>query len=125
MKVDRSQLEGILRTAVCDIRFMRRRPTRDGRPITRRMICTKSYELLNSIDGRVKLNYRPPIKLSTANPVQHNIVIVWDIIMQDYRNVSMEECDIVEEIPIKDFWPYFNKVLYPMAPGDKINLMNS
>lgn len=124
-KVTRTQLEGILKQNVCDIRFARRRPTRDGRPPTRRMICTKSYDLLNSIDGRVKLNYRPPRYASTANPALHNLVIVWDIIMQDYRNVSMDECWVLQEIPTDKFWEYFNQTLYPMSPGDKIDFMNS
>jgi len=125
MKVNRNQLEDKLKKSVCDIRFIRRRPTRDGRPITRRMICTKNYELLNSINGRVKLNYRPPRYNSTAIPTVHNLVIVWDILMQNYRNVSMEDCNIIEEIPINKFWEYFNKTLYPMTASTKIDFMNS
>lgn len=125
MKVSRTQLEDKLKQTVCDIRFTRRRPTRDGRPITRRMICTKSYKLLNSVNGRVKLNYRPPRYNPTVNPVLHNLVIVWDIIMQDYRNVSMENCYVLEEIAVADFWDYFNKTLYPMTAANKIDFMNS
>ena len=125
MQVSRLQLEDLLKTNICDIRFMRRRPTRDGRPETRRMVCTKSFNLLQSVDGRVKLNYRPPRYMSTADPVKHNLVIVWDLIMQDYRNVSMESCEVLQEIPESDFWPYFNEVLYPMTPADKIAHMSS
>ena len=125
MKVTRLQLEEKLKQNICDIRFIRRKPTRDGRPITRRMLCTKSFELLNSVNGRVKLNYRPPVHTSTANPVLHNLVIVWDIIMQDYRNVSLEDCHILEEVPVDKFWEYFDKSIYPMTPADKINYMNS
>lgn len=125
MKVTRNQLEDKLKRSVCDIRFTRRRPTRDGRPITRRMICTKNYDVLNSPNGRIKLNYRPPIYNSTANPLIHNLVIVWDILMQDYRNVSLEECHVLEEIPADKFWDYFNKTLYPMTAATKIDFMNS
>jgi hypothetical protein len=89
------------------------------------MIATKCYEILNSIDGRTKLNFRPARVQSTANPVLHNLVITWDIIMQDYRNVSMEECIVIQQIPVTDFWKYYNDTLYPMAPADKISLMNS
>lgn len=124
MKISRGELEAKLQHNVCDIRFLRRHPDKT-RPPTRRMICTKSFELLQSVDGRVKLNYRPPIHFTTANPVAQNLVIVWDILMQDYRNVSMENCTIVQELPIDKFWKYYNEVLYPMSPEDKINLMNS
>jgi len=125
MRVSRIQLEDLLKENVCEIRFVRRHPPRDGRPMTRRMICTKSYSLLNSVDGRVKLNYRPPRHQSTANPVVQNLVIVWDILMQDYRNVPMEQCEVLEQIPVNKFWKYFNDKLYPMSPGDKVNLMNT
>jgi hypothetical protein len=37
----------------------------------------------------------------------------------------MEECHIIEEIPVSEFWQYFDKTLYPMTAGDKINFMNS
>ena len=123
MKVHQLQLESILRNHVCDIRFVRRRPERD-RPPTRRMICTKSYNLLNSVDGRTKLNYRPATHPIQVSPMQ-NLVVVWDILMQDYRNVSMEHCEIIQQIPEEEFWKYYNEVLYPMSPNDKINLMNS
>lgn len=124
MKVNRAELESKLLHTVCDIRFVRRHPD-SQRPPTRRMICTKSYELLQSVDGRVKLNYRPPIHFTTADPIRQNLVVVWDILMQDYRNVSMDGCTLLQEIPIADFWKYYNEVLYPMQPEDKIALMNS
>lgn len=117
-------MEQRLQNNVCDIRFVRRRPDKE-RPPTRRMICTKSYELLQSVDGRVKLNYRPPVHFTTADPIRQNLVIVWDILMQDYRNVNMDHCSIVQDIPVADFWKYYGEVLYPMSPEDKINFMNS
>lgn len=124
MRISRLDLEGKLQQNVCDIRFVRRRPD-NTRPPIRRMICTKSHELLNSVDGRVKLNYRPPVHFTTADPINQNLVIVWDILLQDYRNVSMDNCTLIQTIPVKDFWKYYNDVLYPMGPQEKINFMNS
>lgn len=124
MKLLRSQLEALLRNNVCEIRFVRRHqvPTR---PPTRRMICTKSSNILNSVDGRTKLNYRLPIHPMQVDPIRDNLVVVWDILMQDYRNVSMEECVMIRQIPESEFWEYYNNELYPMSAQDKINLMNS
>jgi hypothetical protein len=59
MRVSKAQLEQTLLTNVVDLRFSRRRPKEGVSPI-RRMLCTKSSELLNSTNGRLLLNYYAP-----------------------------------------------------------------
>ena len=46
--------------------------------------------------------------------------------MQDYRNINMNQCDLIQEIPANDdFWIYFNENIYPMSSSQKLNFMNS
>lgn len=125
-RIDRGELDKKLLNSVCEIVFIRRRPERaKGRPITRRMLCSKSMNLLNSPNGKLSLNFRLPRGPKKVNEVKHNLVVVWDIFMQDYRNVSMDDCFLVKEIPAnEEFWKYFNEVLYPMSAEDKAAFMD-
>lgn len=118
--MDRNRLENLLSDNILIISFFRRTyPV--GR--VRRMICTKS-DILTSFQGRVNLNYRPPKHSPTINQKEHNIVIVWDILCQDYRWVPCESVNIIEVIPKNEFWNYYNNALLPMSKRDKIAFMN-
>ena len=124
MKINLSALKGMLLTHVADVRFVRKRP-KSGHSPTRRMLCTNSAELLNSIDGKMALNYRPPRGGRQINESQSNVAITWDIIMQDYRSINTAQCDLVTTVPVADFWEYFNEVLAPMSADQKIAFMNT
>ena len=90
------------------------------------MLCTNSYELLNSARGRTALNFKPTSSSPKYNPTSKNIVLTWDIFMQDYRCVNVNDCEVITVIPGDDeFWTYYNEVLLPMSPDDKTNFMNS
>lgn len=124
MKVTRDQLKNILLDNVCEIKFERRRPLL-GRPPYRRMMATLSYSLLNSTNGRLTLNFRPTIRLPRYNPAQKNLLIVWDIFMQDYRNVNCDDVEVVATIPANEkFWEYFANVMQNMTPQEKLNFQN-
>jgi len=119
------ELNSLLANNVLDIRFVRRLPVR-GKPPTRRMICTKSNEILNSNNGLLSLNYRAPVQAPKFNPESEGLVIVWDIFMQDFRNVPAESVIILNTIPGNDeFWKYFNNNLRLMTPQQKFNFMMS
>jgi hypothetical protein len=125
MRVSRSALDGILKSNVCEVRFVRRIPKPGSSP-TRRILCTKSHSLLTSTNGRVTLNYRQPTKPPLINEAAENVVTVWDILMQDYRNISMDQCELIQQIPAnEEFWEYFNESIYPMSVEQKINFMNT
>ena len=124
MKINLGPLKGMLMTHVCDVRFIRKTP-KPGYPSTRRMLCTNSADLLNSVDGKMALNYRPPQGGRRINEAQSNIARTWDIIMQDYRSINTAQCDLVTSIPVAEFWTYFNDVLVPMSGDQKIAFMNT
>jgi hypothetical protein len=125
MIASQSALNNLLLSNVLDIRFTRRIPV-GGKAPTRRMLCTKSYDLLNTINGKVVLNYQPPRHAKQIDEAITNTCIVWDILMQDYRVVSADQVDVLREIPANDsFWKIFNEEIYPMTPEQKLNFMNS
>ena len=125
MKVSRSHLQSLLSTHIADIRFVRRRAT-NGRPGTRRMLCTNSSTLLNSVNGRTTLNYRAPKHGLDYNPVQKDLVLTWDIIMQEYRMVNMVSCELIRSWPAEDeFWSIFNEEFYHMDAGAKLLFMDT
>lgn len=122
-KVSMTQLKSALRNNACEIRFTRRHP-KNGRPMTRYMIATNSWSILGSRSGRISLNYRAPRSGRKINHDKYNLVLVWDIIMQDYRCVSMDNCEILNSIPANKFWIFYNNILYPMSRQDKSNYMD-
>lgn len=124
MIIQRSSLDSLLLQNVCDIRF-KRKTKGTGKPPTRRMLCTKNYSLLNSTNGRISLNFKPPAGGKRYNESAKNVIIVWDILMQDYRTINAEECELIRQVPANDeFWKFFNEELYPMSAEAKMNFMN-
>jgi len=117
-------LRSLLRDNVCEILFVRRRP-KPNKPPFRRMLCTLDDTILNSTNGRLSLNYRPPASAKPYNPETKNLLLVWDIFMQDWRMVNMSNCQLITTIKQDDFWKYFNEVLIPMTPQQKIAYMDS
>jgi len=125
MAVSVQNLNNLLLSNVLDIRFIRRDPV-PNKPATRRILCTKSYDLLNSTNGRIVLNYRPPKNNKQFNESQVNACVVWDILMQDYRIIPADTATILEEIPAnEDFWTYFNTNIYTLSTEQKIRFMES
>lgn len=89
------------------------------------MLCTNSSAFLNSAKGRIALNYRPPQNLPHYNPSAKNLVITWDIFMQDYRTINVDSCDVISVIPANEkFWEYFTEKLSKMTPDEKVAFMN-
>jgi len=125
-KIKRTELDRILRREAVEIAFIRRRPERaQGRPFLRRMLCTNSMEILNSEQGIRRLNFHKPRGGKKLNEKLHNIVVVWDIIMQDYRNVAVEACFLIEQKAEPDFWEYFEKKFGSMGASEKMEWQDS
>lgn len=125
-KINRSELYSLLLRNAVEIAFVRRAPKRaPGRPITRKMICSNCMELLNSENGIRSLNFHLPRGPKKVNEAMQNIVVAWDIFMQDYRNISMDHCFLINTIPEDKFWEYYNKTLYPMSADQKLTYMDT
>ena len=124
MKVNLPTLRTKLQSNVCEIVFEKRRP-KAGDSSQRRMLCTLDQNLLNSVNGRTTLNYKPPSGPPKYNPESKNLLLVWDIIMQSWRMVSMDNCQIVNEIAEDKFFEYFNESIYPMTADQKRTYMGT
>lgn len=125
MRVSRSSLETIIRSHAAEIVFTRRTP---GPASTRRMLCTLDLMMLNSPEGRVALNFRPAVHAPPYNPRAYNLLIVWDIFMQDYRAISIDRCELIKTIktnPPDEWWKYFNEVLAKMTTQQKVHFMQN
>lgn len=60
------------------------------------------------------------------NEAAENLITVWDILMQDYRNINMDQCELIQQIPAnEEFWTYFNDNIYPMSAEQKLSFMNT
>jgi hypothetical protein len=90
------------------------------------MLCTKNYELLSSVNGKISLNFREATHQKAINEAVKNVLVVWDILMQDYRIISLDDCDLIKKIPADEkFWEYFNANIYPMTTEQKVGFMQS
>ena len=60
------------------------------------------------------------------DPSTKDLIITWDIFMQDYRCINMVACDLIQVIPAnKSFWNFFNEKLALLSASQKITFMNS
>lgn len=124
MRVALPTLKAILERDVLEVKFTRRRP-KPGAPPTRRMLCTNSPLILNSVPGRESLNFRPTYKGPRFNPTTKNLIVAWDIFKQDYRMINCDNVVILAQIPgDEEFWQYFTTVLYKMSPEQKKTFFN-
>jgi hypothetical protein len=127
MRLGRAALAQLLMTNVVELRF-RRRIEKAGFGDYRRMLCTNDKGLLMSQLGRNILNFEPATQLPKFNPAQKNLVITWDIFMQNYRCIN---CNDVETIAViqtspdpKAWWQYFNESILPIPANQKAAFMN-
>jgi hypothetical protein len=110
---------------VVEVRFVRRRQI-PGLGAVRRMLCTNNATILTSPNGRIVLNYRTPANALNYNPAQKNLIITWDILMQDFRTISLDDCEIVRQFPPNDeFWNFFNETIFNMTMQQKFAFMQS
>ena len=125
MIIGLSNLRSMLLAKVCEVKFARRNP-KPGRPASRRMLCTNNVQLLNSVEGRTVLNYRPPRQAPEYNPNQENLIITWDILMQDFRTINCDTVDLITTLEADEtFWVYINEKIAPMSAPEKMAFMNT
>ena len=91
------------------------------------VICGRT-DLLSKL-GRDILNYNPPKGSGLLyNPKAKNLVIAYDIFMQNFRAINCNDVEVVSVIKsspdTKEFWKYFNEKIYPMSADQKATFMN-
>lgn len=127
MRLGRSALALLLMTNVVELRF-KRRIEKAGFGDYRRMLCTNDRLLLMSQLGRNILNFEPATQPPKFNPAQKNLIITWDIFMQNYRCVNCNDVETVAVIKTSpdatEWWKYFNESIAPMPAAQKAAFMN-
>ena len=127
MRLGRSALALLLMTNVVELRF-KRRIEKAGFGDYRRMLCTNDRGLLMSQLGRNILNFEPATQPPKFNPAQKNLIISWDLFMQNYRCINCNDVEVVAVINTSpdatEWWKYFNESIAPMPAQQKVTFMN-
>lgn len=125
MSLSRDGLAQLLTANVVELRFVRRNP-RAGRSVTRRMLATLNSSILDSDIGRQVLNFKSPSQTPAYNAGAYNLLVVYDMFMQDWRAVPADSAQVIQILPSNPpelFWTYFNEVLLPMTADQKATFM--
>jgi hypothetical protein len=127
MRLGRTALAQLLMTNVVELRF-KRRIEKAGYGDYRRMLCTNDRLLLMSQLGRNILNFEQATQPPKFNPAQKNLIIAWDIFMQNYRCINCNDVEVVAVIKTSpdatEWWNYFNESIAPMPAQQKVTFMN-
>jgi hypothetical protein len=128
MRLGRTALGMLLQTNAAELRF-RRRLNKPGFNDYRRMLCTNDKKLLLSTPGKRILNYTPPTGALRYDPASKNLVVVWDIFLQNFRMVNCNDVDVIAVIKSSPdpnpFWKYFYERLANMSADQKSRFMNT
>jgi hypothetical protein len=127
MYLSATGLAQLLKEHVVELRF-KRRNKKEGFNEKRRMLCTNDALLLNSEAGKKILNFKLPTEQRKYNPLSKNLVLTFDIFMQNYRMISIEQCDVVAVIstrPPDKWWLYFDKKVRSLTAAEKLLFINN
>lgn len=128
MRLGRTALQILLNTNAAELRF-RRRIEKPGFKDYRRMLCTGDRKLLLSTPGKRVLNYAPPNGQLKYDPAAKNLVVTWDIFMQNWRMINCNDVDVIAVIKTSpdpaEFWKYFYERLAHMSAAQKARFMNT
>jgi hypothetical protein len=125
MILSRNELEQLCNNHLVELLF-NRRGVPNPKP-TRRMLCTRDQRLLKSELGKLTFNYNPPTSRLPYDHVQKGLVVVFDILKQDWRMIPANGVSFVNAVPTwpqENFWEYFDKKLRNMTKRQKINFIN-
>lgn len=128
MRLGRTALWILLQTNVAELRF-HRRIEKPGFKDYRRMLCTGDKTLLLSAPGKKVLRFMPPTGSLKYDPAAKNLVVTWDIFMQNFRMINCNDVDVIAVIKTSpdpsDFWKYFYERLVHMSADQKARFMNT
>lgn len=93
------------------------------------MLCTKDLRLLLSTPGKTVLNYVPPTSNLRYDPAAKNLVVAWDIFLQNWRMINCNDVDAIAVIKTSpdpsDFWKYFYERIANMSSQQKQRFINT
>lgn len=111
---------------VVELKFNRR--TKFVVPPVRRMLCTRDRVFLNSALSKQIFNFIPPSQPHPYDAASKGLVTVFDILMQDWRNIPASSCEVIMAVPTENqqrFWEFFDKKLKNMTSLQKESFMEN
>jgi hypothetical protein len=118
----------LLNTNAAELRF-KRRIEKNGFKDYRRMLCTNDRRLLLSTPGKKILHYDVPHDSLKYDPSSKNLIVSWDIFMQNWRMINCDDVDLIAVIKTSPdpsvFWKYFYEKLAQMSAAHKARFMNT
>lgn len=128
MRLGRTALWMLLQTNAAELRF-RRRLNKPGFNDYRRMLCTNDKKLLLSAPGKRIFNYVPPTSSLKYDPASKNLVVAFDIFLQNWRMINCNDVEVIAVIKTSPdpsaFWKYFYERLADMSADQKARFMNT
>jgi hypothetical protein len=128
MRLGRTALAILLQTNAAELRF-HRRIEKPGFKDYRRMLCTNDKKLLLSVPGKEVLNFVPPTGHLKYDPAAKNLVVAWDIFLQNFRMINCNDVEVIAVIKTSpepfEFWKYFYERLVDMSAQQKAQFMNT
>lgn len=127
-----------LQKYVAEIVFIRRRRAKDPSVTakTRRMICTLNFPLLTA-NAKI-FNFKKPSTTAPYNAASKGLVTVWDIIMQNWRNIDVKSAVIIQKsdvsglpmyvnskVDMAKFIDFYDKKIARMSVGEKRKFMDT
>lgn len=82
-----------------------------------------------STPGKRVLNYTPTNGSLKYNPASKNLVVAWDIFLQNHRMINCNDVEVIAVIKTspdpQPFWTYFYERLAAMSAQQKAQFMNT
>jgi hypothetical protein len=132
--ISKDALKQVLFQHVVEIKFLRKHPNKTSS--YRRMFCVGAFPnfqnnaFLLAEDTMARFNFTLPKGSSPYPPVPYfnpdhkNLVITWDIFMQNYRCINVRNCNLVSSFRVEskediaNFWKYFDDKITGMGTQD-------
>lgn len=128
MRLGQAALKILLQTNVAELRFLRRME-KPGFGSFRRMLCTNDKTLLMSEPGRRVLRFVRHNGTLRYDPASKNLVVAWDIFMQNYRMINCNDVEVIAIIKSSPdpmpFWRFFYDSIIQMSAVQKARFMNT
>lgn len=124
-----ASLQALLGNNVVELHFIRRH-FKNGWDISRGLLGTTNFSLLNGEFGKQVLFFQPPNGVGMGYPYKsYNLCVVWDIFRQEYRVFGAEQVSIKQQWDVttdegqEEFQNYFYEHIQNMSEQDKLDFM--
>lgn len=115
---------------VVELRFVRRTPVYNG--TSRRMLCTANWKFLSSVATRKVFGWsNPKSRRGTSWYKVRKLIIVWDLLINNFRIISLDDWNILGVLPLKDlneqakFLVFYNEYISRLGGNQIENYHNS